>query len=106
MLKIRDEDRELFEELDQFNPIKSNITCHAFVSRSKGLRTSGPRKGQQRLRGGYKEVTLVRYYKRFHSLHRAPLDEWVTEIFQGIKETTGDMDADYLKEEIKREFEL
>jgi hypothetical protein len=76
---------------------------------SAGARDSehqGPGRASKGRGGGYKEVTLVRYYKRFHSLHRAPLDEWVTEIFQGQKETTGDLDADYLKEEIKREFEL
>lgn len=107
VIKFRDEvDKALFLELDQFNPVRQGITCHAFVSRSKGLRTSGPRKGQQRLRGGYKEVQLVRHYRKYYSLHRAPLDEWVTEIFQGIRETSTELDADYLREEIKTEFGL
>ena len=109
MLKFQnDEDRLLFEEIgretDQTNPVKQSITCHAFVSRSKGRRTSGPRKGQQRQRGGYKEVQLVSHFRKFHSLHRAPLDEWVTEVFEG--DSNPFIDADYLREQIKIEFKL
>jgi hypothetical protein len=104
MLKFRtDEDRALYEQItaecDQFNPVKQSIVCHAFVSRSKGRRN-----GKQRIRRSVKEVQLVSHYRQFYQLHRAPLDEWVTEVYEGNFNPF--IDADYLREQIKTEFGL
>ena len=103
-----DEERALFNqvicETDECNPVKQGIVCHSFVSHSKGRRTSGPRKGEQRQRRGYKEVVLVSHYRKFYQLNLAPLDQWVTEVFEGNNNPY--IDADYLREQIKFEFGL
>jgi hypothetical protein len=83
-------------ECDEFDPVTANITCNSFISRSKG-------KGRSRRP---REVVLVKYYRRFYSFKNAPLDTWAHEIFAGIRETTANHDADYLREQIKDKFRL
>jgi len=68
--------REGWKDYSKNDPVRSSITCHRFVSKSKGRRN-----GKQRLRKKWKEVELLKYHNgKFTSAHLFPYDTVATEV--------------------------
>jgi hypothetical protein len=75
------------------DPVATSIRYAAFVSKSKGLRTSKKRGTYRRVRRCWKEVYLVKYDSGArntpcHQWHRFPFDVYATELMGDIEDAT------------------